>query len=301
MSASAAAAGIPQGLRFEGVDAGSGRRARGFLSALAVLALGSVATPAFAQNVPLGTAASFGVLGGQGVTNTGPTVVTGSVGVYPGSSITGFPPGTIVPGSGVLHSADAVALQAQADLTTAYNDAAGRVCGQNIATDLGGLTLTPGVYCLGAGQLTGILTLNGAGVYIFKFASSLTTAPGSSVVLTNGANACGVWWQVTSSATIDTTSAMAGNVLALTSITLNTGASLNGRALARNALVSLSSNTVTACSGGPAPPVGPPGPGPVSPPATAVPAISAWAMVALLMALLAAASLAIRRHAGQAR
>lgn len=301
MCASAAAAGIPRGQRSARVCARAVRRAPGLLAGLAVLALGSVAAPVFAQNVPLGTAASFGVLGGQGVTNTGPTVVSGSVGVHPGSSITGFPPGTIVPGSGVLHSADAVALQAQADLTTAYNDAAGRVCGQNIATDLGGLTLAPGVYCLGAGQLTGTLTLNGAGVYIFKFASSFTTAPGSSVALTNGADACGVWWQVTSSATIATTSAIAGNVLALTSITLNTGASLNGRALARNALVSLNSNTVTACSGGPAPPVGPPGPGPVPAAATAVPAISTWAMVALLIALLAAASLAVRRHAGPAR
>src|SRR4029079_7153114 len=127
------------------------------------------ASPALAQNVSLGTAANFGVLAGSAGTNTGPTVVTGNVGVSPGSSITGFPPGSIAPGSGFLHSADSVAQQAQSDLTTAYNDAATRVCGTPIAGGvLGGLVLTPGVYCMGTGDLTGTLTLNGAGVYIFQ-------------------------------------------------------------------------------------------------------------------------------------
>ena len=155
-------------------------------------AIASIALPSWAQNVSLGTAANFGVLAGSAVTNTGPNVVTGNVGVFPGSSITGFPPGSIAPGSGFLHSADSIAQQAQSDLTTAYNDAATRVCGTPIAGGLlGGLTLTPGVYCMGAGSLTGTLTLNGAGVYIFQMASSLTTASASAVVLQNGASSGG--------------------------------------------------------------------------------------------------------------
>jgi len=226
---------------------------------LELVAIACIASPAWAQNVSLGTAADYSVLAGSAVTNTGPSVVTGSVGVAPGTSITGFPPGIIVPGSGTQHSADAVALQAQSDLTTAYNDAAGRPSCTQIAGGLlgtgGATTLGPGVYCMGAGSLTGTLTLNGAGVYIFQFGSSLTTASASSIALTNGASACGVWWQVTSSATIGTSTAMVGNILALTSITLNTGSNLNGRALARNGAVTLDSNTITACSGGPIPPV----------------------------------------------
>jgi hypothetical protein len=250
-------------------------------------ALALAALPAAAQNVSLGTAANFGVLGGSAVTNTGPTVVNGSVGVWPGTSITGFPPGSIVPGTGTLHSGDTVAQQGQSDLTIAYNDAATRVCGTPIAGGLlGGLTLTPGVYCMGAGNLTGTLTLNGPGVYIFQMASSLTTATGSQVALINGAQACGVWWQVTSSATIGTTTALSGNVLALTSITVNTGASINGRTLARNGAVTLDSGSINACSGGPAPGVPAPAAGPVGP-ATPVPTLSQWAMI-LLGTLLAA-------------
>ena len=176
----------------------------------AVLAAASL--PVLAQNVSLGTAANFGVLAGSAITNTGPTVVTGNVGVAPGTSITGFPPGSITPGSGFLHAADAVAQQAQSDLTIAYNDAATRVCSTPVAGGvLGGLVLTPGVYCMNAGDLTGPLTLDGAGVYIFQMGSSLTTASGSSVLLLNGASSCGVWWQVTSSATIGTSSAMVGD------------------------------------------------------------------------------------------
>jgi len=262
--------------------------------ALAVLVC---AAPALAQNVSLGTAANFGVLAGSAVTNTGPTVVTGNVGVSPGTSITGFPPGSVAPGSGFLHSADSVAQQAQADLTTAYNDASTRVCGTPIAGGvLGGLVLTPGVYCMGAGDLTGTLTLNGAGVYIFQMASSLTTASASSVVLQNGASACGVWWQVTSSATLGTASAMAGNILALTSITLNTSATLSGRTLARNGAVTLDSNTVTACSGGPVPAVPPPVPVPVVSGAAPIPTLSEWAMILLAGLMVIAAYGAMRRR-----
>lgn len=264
---------------------------------LALAAIALAAAPAWAQNVSLGTASTFAVLGGSAVTNTGPTVVTGNVGVFPGSSITGFPPGSIVAGTGSLHAADGVAQQAQADLTAAYTDAANRPCGTTIAGgNLGGLTLVPGVYCMGAGNLTGTLTLNGAGVYIFQMGSSLVTAPGAAVVLTNGASACGVWWQVTSSATVDTATAMAGNILALTSISLNTGATLNGRALARNGLVSLDSNPVVACSGGPAPPVPPITTAPAGP-VEAIPTLSEWAMI-LLAALLAVAGYAALRRRG---
>jgi hypothetical protein len=281
------------------------RLSRNYLALFASLgfaAFAGVVAPAGAQNISLGTAANFAVLGGSGVTNTGPTVVTGNVGVAPGTSITGFPPGTIV--SGFKHSADAVALQAQADLTTAYNDAAGRPSCTPIAGSLlgsgGATTLGPGVYCLGAASLTGTLTLDGAGVYIFQMASSLTTASGSAVALSNGASACGVWWQVTSSATIGTSTAMVGNILALESITLNTNASLSGRALARNALVSLDSNSVTACSGGPNPGVPPPNPIPptVVTGATGVPTLSEWAMV-MLAALLAIGAFRATRRKGR--
>ncbi|HEX7616884.1 MAG TPA: ice-binding family protein [Thermoanaerobaculia bacterium] len=253
-------------------------------------------TELVAQNVTLGSAANFAVLGATPkVTNTGPTVVTGDVGVWPAASITGFPPGRA---NGTLHFGDSVAQQAQTDLTAAYNDAAGRACpALNNLTGLvlgsGGtvLTLGPGVYCFSStAQLTGNLTLNGAGVYIFQVGSGLTTASGSSVTLTNGASACGVWWQVTSSATIGTTTSLAGNVLALSSITLNTGANVDGRVLARNGTVTLDSNNVTACSGGPGPPVPPP-----VAPLGAVPALAPSALAILGIALAAVAFLALRR------
>ena len=265
------------------------------LTAAAAFAFTWAVPSAWAQNVGLGTASNFGVLAGSAVTNTGPSVVTGSVGVFPGTSITGFPPGSIVPGTGLLHSGDSVAAQAQSDLTAAYNDAAGRVCGTTIAGgNLGGLTLTPGVYCMGAGNLTGTLTLNGPGVYIFQFASTFITAAGSQVVLANGAQACGVWWQVTSSATLGTTSAVAGNILALTSITLTTGANLSGRALARNGAVTLDSNQVTACTGGPAPAVPPLAPAaPAS--AQGIPTLSEWSMI-ILAILIAVTAVTMRKR-----
>lgn len=217
---------------------------------LGLITLMCCVLPAWAQTVQLGTAGNFGALAGSAVTNTGASVIHGSVGVSPGTSITGFPPGSIFPGSGAIHSADAVALQAESDLTTAWVDAQNRVCGTTIAGGvLGGLTLTPGVYCMGAANLTGTLTLNGAGVYIFQIGSALTTAPSASVVAINGASACNVFWQVTSSATIDTATAMLGNLMGLSSITINTGATLSGRALARNAAVSLDTGNVTACAG----------------------------------------------------
>lgn len=227
-------------------------------AALAVLLCGP--SPALAQSAPsLGSAASFAVLGASTVTNTGSSVVTGDLGVSPGTAVTGFPPGSIA--SGTLHSADASAGAAQNSLTTAYNALASQACNQDLTgQDLGGKTLTPGVYCFSStAQLTGTLTLNAQGdtsaVFIFKIGSSLTTASGSSVVVINAGSLCNIFWQVGSSATLGTSTSFAGNILALTSITLNTGASVTGRTLARNGAVTLDSNAVTAACTTGTPPV----------------------------------------------
>src|ERR1700680_4933817 len=236
-------------------DSRPGRNYPALLASLGFAVLACVASPARAQNISLGTAATFGVLGASTVTNTGATVVTGDVGVWAGTSITGFPPGTIFPGSGSQHPGDPVAQQAQSDLTAAYNDAVGRSCplANNLTGSILGsggtvLTLAPGVYCFNTtAQLTGDLVLNGAGVYIFQIGTTLTTASASSITLTNGASACGGWWQVGSSATLGTASSLAGNVLAFTSITLTTSARVSGGALARNAAVTLDTNKVAAC------------------------------------------------------
>ncbi len=218
--------------------------------ALAVLlfAVGS-ATNASAQTAPgLGAAASYAVLGGQTVTNTGPTTIDGDLGVSPGTAVTGFPPGTVT--GGTIHSADANALQAQSDVTTAYNALAAQSCTADLTgQDLGGLTLTEGVYCFSSSaQLTGLLTLNAQGsanaVFVFKMVSTLTTASNASVLVTNGGVDCNVFWQVGSSATIGTGTVFVGNILALTSISLTTGASVSGRALARNGAVTLDTNHV---------------------------------------------------------
>jgi hypothetical protein len=217
------------------------------LMTLSFLPLTAYAT---AINVDLGTADGFAVLAGSTVTNTGPSIVHGNLGVWQGTAITGFPPGMV--NGGTIHDADAVAMQAQNDLTTAYNFAAGESCGTNLTgQDLGGLTLTPGVYCFtSSAQLTGTLTLNGQGdpnaVFVFKIVSMLTTASASSVVFTNSGEGDSVFWQVGSSATLGTTTAFAGNILALTSITLDTGANIGcGRALARNGEVSMDTNHVS--------------------------------------------------------
>ena len=198
----------------------------------------------------LGTAEGFAVLGASTVTNTGPSVITGNLGVSPGSAITGFPPGTVA--SGTIHAADAVAAQAQSDVTVAYNDLAGRASNFNLTgQDLGGLTLTPGVYTFASSaQLTGILTLDAQGdpnaEFVFQIGSTITTASGSFVTVINGADSCNVYWQVGSSATLGTGTSFAGNILALTSITLTTNATiLNGRALAQNGAVTMDSNQVS--------------------------------------------------------
>ena len=220
-----------------------------FLALLLVLLL--PALPAQAATLPpLGTAASFGVLGGSTVTNTGSTHVVGNVGVSPGTAVTGFPPGTL---TGVIHAGDAVALQAQRDVTVAYNNAAGQACDHDLTgQDLGGLTLVPGTYCFtAAAQLTGQLTLDGQGnsnaVFIFQIGSTLITASNASVLLINGAQPCRIFWQVGSSATLGTTTDFSGNILALASITLNTGATSNGGLYARTGAVTLDSNQIQSC------------------------------------------------------
>ncbi|MDH6136221.1 hypothetical protein P3T37_005640 [Kitasatospora sp. MAA4] len=224
--------------------------------ALTAAGMAVLPTPAHAIGVavPLGTAASFAVLAGQSVTNTGPSTITGDVGVSPGTSVTGFPPGTV---NGVIHAADAVALQAQTDLTVAYNNAAGQASDASVSGDLGGRTLNPGVYTASSSiGLTGSLTLDAHGdpnaVWIFQVGSTLTTASASRVLLVNGAAPCNVFWKIGSSATIGTNSTFVGNILALTSISATTGATIDGRALARNGSVTLDTNTITreTCSTG---------------------------------------------------
>jgi len=204
-----------------------------------------------AQTAPsLGTAASFAVLAGSTATNTGPTVINGNLGVSPGSAVTGFPPGTVVP-PGTIHMADAVAAGAQSDNTIAYNALAGQTCNFNLTgQDLGGLTLIPGVYCFAStAQLTGALTLDARGntgaVFIFQIGTTLTTASNSSVKVINGGSGCNLFWQIGSSATLGTTTSFIGNILALTSITLDTGATVSGRALAQNGAVTLDSSNVS--------------------------------------------------------
>ena len=214
------------------------------MAAIAAVGVG----PAAAATAPvgLGTAGSFAVLAGSTVTNTGPSVINGDLGVSPGTSITGFPPGLV---NGTQHSADAVALQAQKDLTIAYNDAAGRAPTATVTADLGGQTLVAGVYTGTTLSLTGTLTLDAQGnpnaVFIFQSAKTLITASASRIVLINGANPCNVFFQVGSSATLGTNSVFVGTILALTSITANTGATVAGRLLARNGAVTLDSNTIT--------------------------------------------------------
>jgi len=197
----------------------------------------------------LGTAGNFAVLAGTTVTNTGPTWITGQLGVAPGSAVTGFPPGT----SGVKHKGDSVATTAQTNLTAAYVNAAAQPCpGTHNFTgvNLGGKNLVPGVYCqTTAPSLTGTLTLNGSGIYIFQIGSTLITASGARVALIGGAQPCQIFWVVGSSATIATSTTFIGNIMALQSIAMQTGATLNGRALARNGAVTLDTNRIIQSSG----------------------------------------------------
>jgi Ice-binding-like len=233
---------------------------------------------ALANDPMLGTAGNFGVIAGTAVTNTGRTWITGQVAVNPGSSITGFPPGT----AGVLHVADSAGTIAQTDLTAAYTRSLGgpQPCppaNDRTGVNLGGQTLVPGVYCqTTAPTLTGTLTLNGAGVYLFQIGSTLITANNAVISLTGGALPCDVFWQVSSSATIAPATTMVGNIMALTSITMQTGASLTGRALARNGAVTLDTNRIiqpTGCGYAAPTAVAAPTPAPTATPAGAVAAV----------------------------
>jgi hypothetical protein len=205
--------------------------------------------------VVLGTAGNFAVLAGSTITSIGPTVVNGNIGVSPGTAFTGFGPGIVL---GAIHAGDAVAATGKNDLTTAYNDAAGRACpGPPLPGNIGGSVIAPGVYCAASSVgITGTVTLNGNGnpnsVFIFQIGTTLTTAAGNSAVnLIGGAQASNVFWQVGSSATLGTNTVFNGTIMALASVTVTTGAVLNGRALARNGAVTLDSNVITTPSSPP--------------------------------------------------
>jgi LPXTG-motif cell wall-anchored protein len=215
----------------------------------AVTFLGAGPANAAQPPVGLGVAHSFAVLAHSTVTNTGPSVVHGSVGVSPGTAITGFtgaPKGKVL--GGTIHRADALAANAQDDLTLAYNDAAGRTPNKATATELGGRRLVAGVYRSATLGVTGTLTLDAKGnpdaVWVFKASSTLITASSSVVALVNGASPCNVYWQIGSSATLGTDSVMVGTVMALASISANTSAVITGRLFARTGAVTLDSNVI---------------------------------------------------------
>jgi len=244
----------------------------------------------------------FAVLAGTTVTCPSAATVTGDVGVSPGAAIVGFggAPCTAV---GTLHGGDVTAANAQLNLTTAYNTLAALPCASTVGPNLAGLTLTQGVYCVGAAasNLTGVLTLdaqgNGNAVFVFQMSSTLITSPNSTVSVINGGNACGVQWQVSSSAIIDNNTTFVGNILALTSITLNTGGNLTGRALARNAAVTVNGTNINfaACglgggAGGTPPPFPPPG----------VPTLPQFAELLLVAILLVGGVYFLSRRSGVA-
>ncbi|MDP2409959.1 MAG: ice-binding family protein [Pseudolabrys sp.] len=222
---------------------------------MAALADGS----AFAQAPALGTSIDYAIISGTGITNTGPSVITGIPGSPGdigsiGGSITGFPPGILA--TGIIHPInDAVTNIARNDFFAAYNDLAGRTPTANLTgQDLGGMTLLPGVYAFdSSANLTGVLSLNGlndpSSIFIFNIGSTLTVANSSSILLLNGAQGNNVYWRVGSSATLGTNVAFTGNILALTSITLNTGASIIcGVAFAQNGAVTLDTNRISLCA-----------------------------------------------------
>lgn len=271
------------------VDSCSGHSTKPLVHGAALASLGimlaAFPSAARAQAPNLGTAANFAVLAGSTVSNTGPTVLLGSLGVSPGNAVTGFPPGSILAPGGV-YIGDAVAVQAQIDLAIGYNAIAARPATSDLTgQNLGGLTLTAGVYNFtSAAQLTGSLTLNALGnpnaIFIFNIGSTLTTSSAASVTVIGGGLGSNVYWRVGSSATLGTTTAFVGDILALSSITLNTGANITcGSALAQNGAVTLDTNNISirnlsACAAAPLLPTGPTSPGGTPPggaPGLAVP------------------------------
>jgi hypothetical protein len=214
----------------------------GSMSAL-IFAGGAQAAPA---TVGLGTAASFSVLAGSTVTNTGPTTMFGDLGLSPGSSVTGAPHVL-----GQTHVDDAVAIEAKSNLTTGYNDAASRPTEGSAGTDLAGQTFTAGVRTASEALLlsSGSVVLDAQGdpnaVFIFQVGSTLITGSNTTVQLVNGAQACNVFWQVGSSATLGTGTHFVGTIMASATITANTAATIHGRLLAQTGAVNLDTNTIT--------------------------------------------------------
>ncbi len=216
-------------------------------------------TPANTQVIPLQTtsqamvtmsgSSTIAILAGSAINSTGATNITGDMALSPGSSVGGFPPGII---NGTQHINDNIAAQAKLDLTAAYNDAAGRTCTDivTLSGNIGGLTLTPGLYkstsslAVSSGDLTFDAKGNANAVFIIQIASTLTTTSGRKVILSGGASASNIFWQVGSSATFGTTSVFQGTIMAMQSITFDTGASLNGKALARTGAVVMAGNAI---------------------------------------------------------
>jgi len=201
------------------------------------------------SSVTLAGSSNIAVLAGSAITSTGATIITGDLGLSPGSSVGGFPPGIL---NGTRHINDVIANQAKLDLTSAYNDAAGRTCTDivTLSGNIGGLTLTPGLYkstsslAISSGDLTLDAKGNANAIFIFQIASTLTTTSGRKVILSGNALASNIYWQVGSSATFGTTSVFKGTVMAMQSITFNTGATLDGKALARTGGVTMAGNTI---------------------------------------------------------
>ncbi len=199
--------------------------------------------------VSMAGTSDLAVLAGSSITNTGATNITGDLGLSPGTSVGGFPPGIL---NGTLRINDAIATQAKLDLTAAYNDAAGRTSTDivTLSGNMGGLTLTPGLYkstsslAISSGDLTFDANGNPDAVFIIQIASTLTTTSGRKVILSGGASAANIFWQVGSSATFGTTSVFKGTIMAMQSITFNTGATLTGKALARNGGITMAGNTI---------------------------------------------------------
>lgn len=200
--------------------------------------------------IVLGSSNGFAILAGAAVTSTGATVINGDIGLSPGTAVDGFPPGVL---NGTLRINDEISTPAKLSLTTAYNDAAGRVSIDMVplAGNIGGLTLTPGLYKstssieISSGDVTFDAKGDADAVFIIQIASTFTTTPGRKVILSGGAKASNIFWQVSSSASFGTTTVMKGVIMALESITFDTGATLDGQAMARNGAVTLDGNTIT--------------------------------------------------------